>query len=143
MPIMNSRFSPASSSQQIACLRYTVPSIFVIVMAFAIFEVVAFDLKDIGTRITEFLAANQSTGLVSLINESNARIKWGTISLLYLFASICLLVISINILRRFLTRTPLWVFVGTAVFLAFVWCGYLVYGLSDKRAGKHDLYVYV
>jgi len=133
MPIMNSRSSPASSSQQIACLRYTVPSILVIVMAFAIFEIVAFDLKDIGIQITEFLASSNSTSLVSQINESNARIKWGTISLLYLFASICLLVISINTLRQFLTRRPLWIFVGTAIFLAFVWLGYLVYGLSRNE----------
>lgn len=133
MPIINSRFSPASSLQQIACLRYTVPSVLVVVMAFVVFEIVAFDLKNIGIRISEFLAANNSTGLDSTIKESNARIKWGTISLLYLFASISLLVISINIIRKFLTRLPLFVFVGTAIFLAFAWLGYLVYGLSNNK----------
>ncbi len=133
MPTTNSRFPPASSLQQIACLRYAVPSILVIVMAFVIFEIVAFDLKNIGVRISEFLAANNSIDLGSLIKESNARIKWGTISLLYLFASIFLIVISINIIRQFLTRLPLYVFVGTGVFLAFVWFGYLVYGLSNNE----------
>ncbi len=122
----------ATDWQQIACLRHIVIPFLILLGAYILFDLVAYDLITLKTQLSKFITAELSNNPPQVLqNKSSAMIKWGAIVLFYFFISITSLILCFRNIKRSLTRFCLLIFLAVSLFISCLWLAYLIHSLNQ------------
>jgi hypothetical protein len=122
----------ATNREQIACLRHIVIPLLIILGAYILFDLVAYDLITLKMQLTKFITAELSNTPDTLQHKSSAMIKWGAIVLFYFFISITSIILCIRNMKRSLTRFCFPIFLAVSLLVFCIWLGYLIYSLNEQ-----------
>ncbi len=122
----------ATDWQQIACLRHVAIPFLIILGAYILFDLVAYDLITLKMQLSKFITAELSNTPHVLQNKSSAMIKWGAIILFYFFISITSLILCFRNMKRCLTQFSLLIFLVVSLLVFCIWLAYLIHSLNQQ-----------
>jgi hypothetical protein len=118
---------------QIACLRYIIIPLLIILGSHMLFNLVAYDLVTLKMQLSKFITAELTSAIHVLQNKSSAMVKWGAIVLFYLFISITTLTLCLRNMKRSLTPFCFLSFLMLSLFISGIWLAYLVNSFNQQE----------